>query len=115
MKEKLRETQNRAIARERKENIDATIQNWLSFKAKNLKASSLVKYRNLSNKHILPLLGNANISSLCEDVLIDFVRKVSGGETNEKIPLSPKTVRDILMILKSAISSSKKTHFRKSR
>ena len=85
------------------ETVGNAIFRWLAFKENTLKASSVAKYRNLSQKHIVPLLGGKKIPSLQRDTLAEFVRRVSTGETNHGAPLSAKSVRDILMILKDAV------------
>ena len=111
VKEKLRDEKGRLAGNDGKESVGTEVFRWLTFKEKTLKASSVAKYRNLAKKHILPLLGNMKVSSLREETLMSFLRKVCEGQTNGNRSLSQKTVRDILMILKNSLCLSGKFVF----
>lgn len=103
VKEKMRLRKADVQRTEDKESVSDGISRWLAFKEKRLKASSVAKYRNLAGKHILPLLGSRRILSLQGDVISRFAHAVTEGDTNHATPLSPKTVRDIFMILRNAV------------
>lgn len=76
---------------------------WLASREKVLRPSSAAKYRNLAGKHILPLLGKGRVAELREENIRAFARALAEGETNGGVPLTGKTVRDVLMILEKAV------------
>ena len=76
---------------------------WLASRERLLKPSSVAKYRNLVQRHILPLLGKLRICDLDRDTVTGFVRALSCGQTGSGVQLTRKTVRDVLMILEKSV------------
>lgn len=76
---------------------------WLASRERLLKPSSVAKYRNLVQRHILPLLGKLRICDLDRDTVSGFVRALSCGQTGSGVQLTRKTVRDVLMILEKSV------------
>ena len=77
---------------------------WLDSARINLKASSYAKYFNLINNHIQPALGRYLLSELSGSVLNAYAaEKLKSGRRNADGGLSEKTVRDIMVIIKSAL------------
>ncbi len=70
---------------------------WLSEKEKKLKTSTCVKYKNLSNKYILPRIGDVPVRKLTKEIVTNFFQSLSD------VGVSSKVVKDVFMILKSAI------------
>ena len=76
---------------------------WLASRERLLKPSSVAKYRNLVQLHILPLLGKLRICDLDRNTVSGFVRALSCGQTGSGVQLTRKTVRDVLMILEKSV------------
>lgn len=76
---------------------------WLASRERLLKPSSVAKYRNLVQRHILPLLGKLRICDLDRNTVSGFVRALSCGQTGSGVQLTRKTVCDVLMILEKSV------------
>lgn len=78
---------------------------WLTISASCVKPSSYERYRFLIEKHILPQLGTLPVSCLTAEKLQTFLdgKRVS-GRLDGKGGLSAKSVGDICVILKSALT-----------
>lgn len=76
---------------------------WISSLKPQIKESTYVKYCNILRIHILPWFGKKNICSLSVDELILFCNTllIHGGRNESG--LAPKTVSDILSILRSIL------------
>ena len=75
---------------------------WLESIRKNCKPSTYVKYRNTVFKHILPVLGNYQVHQIETKVINTFCH-----EKLQNASLSPKTVKDILSIIKLIIKHAR--------
>ena len=107
VKEKLTKAKNGSKIYFLSENYKSTLSEfalqWLETVRNNCKSSTYAKYRNSVVKHILPELGNyqlyqietKNINAFCHDKL----------QNND---LSPKTVKDLLSVIKLIIKFAKK-------
>ena len=84
---------------------------WLVSRERLLKPSSVAKYRNLVQRHILPLLGKLRICDLDRNTVTGFVRALSCGQTGSGVQLTRKTVRDVLMILEKSVRFAGKLSF----
>lgn len=69
---------------------------WLLINKSRYKASTLVKYSTILEKHIKPELGALELSALTSVAIESFASRLSAS-------LAPKTVRDILSVLKSVL------------
>lgn len=76
-----------------------------------IKATSRERYRALIELHIQPELGEWKVRELDEEALNAFVcKKLKSGRLDGKGGLSPKTVRDICTIMKSALKLAKRKY-----
>jgi len=83
---------------------------WLKTKRVSLKESSYAKYYSIANNHIKPALGKYPASSIDNETLNFFVSKLmKSGNRKTQGPLSPKTIRDILSIVKAALKFAPET------
>lgn len=80
------------------------VNNWFSIVKINLKPSSINKYQNLIENHILPELGHCKLKDLNSDALHAFLEK-QGNTGNKKNggSLSISTLQTLLYILNSSI------------
>lgn len=76
---------------------------WFNLRLPQLKDSTAVKYRNLLNSYILPMLGERAADTLTHDCIKNFCNEllISGGKKGTG--LSPKTVSDILSVLRNIL------------
>lgn len=70
-----------------------------------MEESTYVKYLSIMEKHIIPGLGEWIITELTSVVIEDFSQSL----LSEK-ELSPKTVKDVLVVLRSVIAYVKSEH-----
>ncbi len=71
----------------------------------NLKPSSISRYQNLIDAHILPELGNKRMGQINPSVINRFLSdKLENGRLDHKGGLSPAYVRSIALIIGSAIA-----------
>lgn len=80
----------------------------------HVKPTTRERYRALIEKHIQPELGAYRVCDLTEELLKLFVeKKLKSGRLDGKGGLSPKTVNDICVLVKSALKLAKrKYHYR---
>ena len=81
-----------------KKYFDIYCREWLLLCRNRVKESTYVKYHTIVNKHLSPVLGNYLPQNLNTIIIEDF----SNNLLNVK-GLSPKTVRDILTVIKSVL------------
>lgn len=78
---------------------------WLRFNKLRVKESTLVKYTTILEKHIKPRLGGYSISKVNNAVTVKFTEDLLYVER-----LSPKTIKDILVVLNSILKYSAKEY-----
>ena len=80
------------------------VNNWFGIVKINLKPSSINKYQNLIENHVLPELGHYKLKDLNSDTLHGFLEK-QGSTGNKKNggSLSISTLQTLLYILNSSI------------
>ncbi len=87
--------------------IEEIFQLWLEYINGNVKKSTYYIYFNIVNKHILPYMKNKKISEINNIYIENFKKyKLKKGRLDKKGGLSPKTVCDILAVLKAVIKYS---------
>ena len=75
---------------------------WMEQKRVSVKQSTYVRYKNSTELHIKPNLGSLRIKSIDTNLLQTFFsEKAVSGRLDMKGGLSPKTLSEILMIIKS--------------
>lgn len=99
-----REENSRRLLRGCTMTVKTLIDCWLSANSYSIKSSSQERYRLLIDKHINPELGSILVCNLTAEILNQFVeKKLRNGRLDGKGGLAPKTVNDILVIIKSAL------------
>lgn len=77
---------------------------WLAAKEMKNKQSTLANYQFIITNHILPYFKYMDINSLQQDHINYFIReKLQNGRLDKKGGLSPKTIHEIIQILKQII------------
>ena len=77
---------------------------WLHSTQLNTKESTQARYAHLINTHIKPELGLYLLSQLSTEIIEAFIeQQLTDGRLDKRGGLSPKTVTDILTIIKSTI------------
>lgn len=79
---------------------------WLAVTKNRIKDSTYVKYFNIVNNHILPALGSLRPEEIDELKIMNFENRLLESGSKQGRPLSPKTVKDILLVLNSISSTS---------
>ncbi len=77
---------------------------WLQSTHLKTKESTQARYTHLINTHIKPYLGMYQLSQLSTEIIEEFIeQQLTDGRLDKQGGLSPKTVTDILTIVKSTI------------
>lgn len=83
-----------------------TLNNWLTEKKIFLKYSTYTNYYNIITNHILPHLGEYDVSTLDNDILQQFILdQLDHGRTDGKGGVSIKYAKDIITLLKLTLDS----------
>ena len=84
--------------------VSEVSEQWLSVMALKVKPSTLAGYEATLRLHILPKLGQVKLGKLTAVSISEFAQaKLNNGRAGGSGGLSPKTVRDILSVLKGVI------------
>lgn len=107
VKTKLVKAKNENISttesRSDKEKYELWIAEWLRIKRNYVKESTYIRYRNTIENHIKPQLGKYPINRISSTLLENFVsEKLQNGRLDGKGGLSPKTMTDIIIIIKES-------------
>ena len=87
-----------------KGSVEGVVEQWLSVMALKVKPSTLAGYEATVRLHILPELGQVVIGKLTTASISEFAQtKLRHGRSDGGGGLAPKTVRDILSVLKGII------------
>ena len=77
---------------------------WLASTRLNTKESTYARYTHLIKTHILPHLGQYQLSRITTELVEEYIEcQLSQGRLDNEGGLSPKTVADILTIIKSTM------------
>lgn len=80
------------------------LNSWLQSERIGIKESTCARYTHLINTHIRPILGRYQIALISTELIENFVEnKLTNGRVDQRGALSPKTVIDIVSILRSSI------------
>ncbi len=86
-----------------KEKYEYWIDEWLRTKRISVKESTYIRYRNTIENHIKPVLGKYPISKISTSLMEQFVfHKLQNGRIDGHGGLSPKSMSDILVIIKES-------------
>lgn len=84
------------------------LDSWLHSSQLNIKESTHARYAHLINTHIKPQLGKYQLSMLSTEIIENFVEfQLTDGRLDNTGGLAPKTVTDILTIVKSTMEYSR--------
>ena len=87
-----------ALSHESEKSFSAYCIQWLKINENRLKSSTLTKYETMLKNHIIPSVGNYQISHINSNVISDF-----SNELLQKKHLSAKTTQDILTFIHEII------------
>lgn len=83
---------------------DELLDSWLHTSQLNTKESTYARYAHLIRTHIKPQLGKYRLSTLSTEIIEDFIEcQLVSGRLDNTGGLAPKTVADILTIVKSTM------------
>ena len=83
--------------------FEEAAKDWLAVKKLKVKESTYAKYLVNVHRHILPLIGNAPLYQLTTRRLLDMSHQLL------EVPLAPKTVRDLLVMVKGILREAART------
>lgn len=93
----------KTTARE-KMKFDFWLDEWLSISKSRVKESTYIRYKNSIENHIKPVLGKIDIAELNTSTVEDFLcNKLTNGKLKSNAGLSPKTVSELLIIIKDTV------------
>ncbi len=76
---------------------------WLYKKKISVKESTYIRYRNIVNNHISPVIGKYPINKISTELIEQFVhQKLTCGKLDNSGGMSPKMVNDMLVIIKES-------------
>lgn len=78
-------------------------QDWLDSVLPHIKESTENKYRNILCLHLIPALGRITLSKLTTQMIETFIKDLLQTGGNDGLGLSPKTVADILCVIRSIL------------
>lgn len=88
------------------------LDDWLRSSRLNIKESTYARYTHLIEKHVKPNLGNLTLSRLNTQIVEDFItEQLKNGRLDGRGGLSPKTVTDILTVIKSTIEYARYNNY----
>lgn len=83
---------------------DEILTAWLQSTRTNIKESTFAKYSQIIDRHIRPALGRYPISRISTQLIESFIQqKIFDGRLDSQGGLSPKTVTDILTVIKQTV------------
>lgn len=89
--------------------FETLAEQWLNSVSISAKESTIVKYRNLLDKHIINRFGNMEVTNITTlDIDIFVQQKLSSGRLDGKGGLSAKSVADIVSVMKEVLRYGKK-------
>ena len=84
---------------------------WMAANSYNVKLSTSERYHFVIERHILPELGRIPVCEMTPEILENFVDyKLRYGRLDGKGGMSPKSVNDICMIIKSALKLARRRY-----
>ena len=83
--------------------LSSVARRWEENIAQQIKESSFVKYHVIVKNHLLPALGDVNVEEMTHELIESFAIRLLRGEGKNGKPLAPRTVSDILCVLRSIL------------
>ncbi|WP_164689950.1 tyrosine-type recombinase/integrase [Luxibacter massiliensis] len=104
LSETLPNTQTAAVVMD---TFSKTAEEWLVATKPGLKKSSICKYRNVLDKHLLPEFGDNQVSAITRDDVSVFSAKLLSSKEDGGKGLAPKTVSSIISVMKNVMDYAK--------
>jgi len=106
------QTERNATEQNSAGSLGATFENivtgWLNSARLRVKESTHARYRNLTEKHIIPPLGKLLLDDLTTEVLEQYaITLLDNGRSDGNGGLSPKSVGDIMTVIKNVFKFAK--------
>ncbi|MBQ8621419.1 MAG: site-specific integrase [Oscillospiraceae bacterium] len=83
--------------------LDAVAERWEKNIAQQVKESTFVKYHVIITNHLLPALGDVCVEDMTHELIESLSISLLRGEGKNGRPLAPRTVSDILSVLRSIL------------
>lgn len=108
LRKALDELERGSLITEKDQTLKEYLKHWLeNIKRPSLKIGSYLRYRDLLNQHILPVLGHLPLRKLKPEHLeVFYARLQANGRADEQGGLSPKTVRLVHGILYQSLEAA---------
>ena len=89
--------------------LSAVAQRWEKTIAQQVKESSFVKYHVIIENHLLPALGDISVEDMTHELIEDFSLTLLREGGRGRTPLAPRTVSDILCVLRSILRFARRS------
>jgi len=89
--------------------LAAVSRRWEENIGQQVKESTFVKYHVIIENHLLPALGKVNVEDMTHELIEDFSIRLMRGEGKNGRPLAPRTVSDILCVLRSILRFARRS------
>lgn len=89
--------------------LTAVAQRWEENVSQQIKESSFAKYHAIVTKHLLPALGEVCVEDMTHELIESFAISLLRGEGKNRKPLAPRTVSDILTVLRSILRFARRS------
>lgn len=89
--------------------LSSVAQRWENNICQQVKESSYVKYHVIVKNHILPALGQLSVEEMTHETIESFATSLLRGEADSGKPLSPRTVSDVLSVLRSILRFARRS------
>lgn len=83
--------------------LSAMAERWQATISQQVKESTFVKYHTIIVNHLLPVLGEVCVEDMTHELIEGFAVSLLRGEGKSARPLAPRTVSDILCVLRSIL------------
>lgn len=89
--------------------LAAVARRWEENVSQQIKESSFAKYHAIVTKHLLPALGDVCVEDMTHELIESFSIALLRGEGKNRKPLAPRTVSDILTVLRSILRFARRS------
>lgn len=89
--------------------LAAAARRWEENVSQQIKESSFAKYHAIVTKHLLPALGDVCVEDMTHELIESFSIALLRGEGKNRKPLAPRTVSDILTVLRSILRFARRS------
>lgn len=98
-------------AREKNDELTLSVvaAKWEAVIAQQVKESTFVKYHEIITNHLVPALGNVCVEDMTHELIESLSVSLLRGEAKNRRPLAPRTVADILSVLRSILRFARRS------